>query len=247
MENGVWSRPELVEFTNPKYIYAYPFLTYDGKELYFISNQPAQTPRLEDEYNIWVTRKKGGRWETPSPLPPPINGGGSTSGPSVSRNGVLYYTLITDKEQAIYRSRMVDGEYTKPEKLPVEVNSTDNQFDGVIAPDESYLLLPVFNREDTLGSVDLYVTFRDKENNWSPVKNLGKIINTEKTESAARISADGKYIFLSGLYETHHWGEDPLSYAKILHYFTKPGGGREDIYWVDAEFIEELRPKKRNR
>lgn len=177
-------------------------------------------------------------------MPYPVNGSGITSGPSVTTSGVLYYTLITEKEQAIYRSRYIDGIYSEPERLPDAVNSTDNQFDGVIAPDESYMLLPVYNKSDSYGSVDLYVTFRDVHDNWTPVVNLGREINTKLVESAARISPDGKYIFLTVLYITHNWGNESLSYSDITNYFTKPGYGRADIYWISAKIIEDLKPDK---
>ncbi len=246
IENGVWTRPEFVSFTNLEYLAAYPFLSYDGKELYFVSNEPTNTVDLKDEYNIWVARRNGNKWDTPTPLPYPVNGRGITSGASVTTSGVLYYTLITEKEQAIYRSINIDGVYSEPERLPDAVNSTDNQFDGVIAPDESYMLLPVYNRSDSYGSVDLYVTFRDEDDNWTPVANLGGVINTERVESAARISPDGKYIFLSGLYVIHNWGNESLRYSDIINYFTKPAYGRADIYWVSAKILDAFRPTDLN-
>jgi len=242
IENGQWSRPEFVSFTNMEYIYVYPFLSYDGKELYFISNEPTGSEDLKDEYNIWVVRRNGDKWGVPVVLPYPVNGRGITSGPSVTTSGVLYYTLITEKEQAIYRSRYVDGIYSEPERLPDAVNSTDNQFDCVIAPDESYMLLPVYNKSDSYGAADLYVTFRDNHDNWTPVVNLGNKINTKRVESAARISPDGKYIFLTGLYINHNWGNESLSYSDILNYFTKPGYGKADIYWVSSKIIEPYKP-----
>jgi hypothetical protein len=243
MVDGIWSPPEFIGFTKPDYVYIYPFLSYDGSSLYFISNEPTNDSLLHDEYNIWMSTRRGNQWSDPVPLPSPINGRGITSGPSVSTSGTLYYTLITDKEQAIYCSEFINGKYSEPVKLPAEVNSTDNQFDGVIAPDESYMLLPVYNKSDSYGKADLYITFRDDRDRWTPVVNMGSIINTKQTESAARISPDGKYIFLTGLYVTHNWGNDSLSYSDVLNYFTMPGYGRADIYWVSAKIIEEFRPK----
>jgi len=223
----------------------YPFLSYDGKELYFTSNKPVDDPEIESEYNFWVSKRDGDSWTEPTPLPPPINGRGNTTGISVSTNGGIYYTLITDEEQAIYRSYYKDGTYSEPERLPDTVNSTNAQFDGVIAPDESYMILPVYNREDSLGSTDLYVTFRDENDNWTPVVNLGSKINTKFTESAARITADGKYLVFTGMLESHNWGNESLSFADILNYYTKPGYGNPDIYWVDAKFLDQFRSSKK--
>ena len=242
IENGKWTSPEIVEFEGAgQHLAVYPFLSYDGKELYFVSDKPTDNPDLKDDYNIWVSRKEGDKWGAPTVLPFPVNGNGNTSGPSVTNAGVLYYTIITDQEQAIYRSRLIDGVYSEPEKLPEEVNSTDNQFDGVISPDESYMILPVHGRSDSKGSIDLYITFRDENNNWTPVVNLGDAINTERVESAARISSDGKYIFLTGLYIDHNWGKEPLGYADILNYFKEPGYGRADIYWISADYLDRFR------
>lgn len=165
IENGEWTRPEFIGFTNREYMYAYPFLSYDGKELYFISNESAGLPELKDEYNIWVVRKNGDKWDTPVILPYPVNGRGITPGPSLSDSGVLHCTLISEKEQAIYRSEYKNGTYSEPEKLHNEVNSTRNPFDGVTDPDENDTLLPVYNKSDTDGSVDLYITFRDNHDN----------------------------------------------------------------------------------
>jgi len=241
--NGVWTVPEFMSFTKSEYLYAYPFLSYDGSSLYFVSNEPTNDSLLRDDYNIWGSKRNGNKWDAPEPLPFPINGRGITSGPSVSLSGTLYYTVINEKEQAIYSSRLINGEYTEPEKLPVEVNSTDNQFDGVISPDESYLILPVFNRQDSYGMTDLYITFRNSDGSWTPVKNMGSIINTKLTESAARISADGKFIFLTGLYTTNNWDNNTLDYSQVLDYYTKPGYGRSDIYWISSTIVDKLRAK----
>lgn len=240
--DGRWTQPDFVSFTDKEFLQGYPFLSYDGTELFFTSNKPTNDPEIESEYNFWVSERDGDSWAEPTPLPPPINGRGNTTGISVSTNGGIYYTLITDEEQAIYRSYFKDGTYSEPERLPDTVNSTSAQFDGVIAPDESYMILPVYDREDSLGSTDLYVTFRDEKDNWTPVVNLGTKINSKFTESAARITTDGKYLVFTGMLESHNWGSEELSFADILNFYTKPGYGNPDIYWVDIKFLDRFRP-----
>jgi hypothetical protein len=247
VENEKWTSPEFVSFTDMNYIQAYPFLSYDGSELYFTSNMPTNNPDLKNEYNIWIAKRNGNDWGDPVPLPLPINGRGDVSGPSLSKTGGFYYTLISEKEQAIYRSQYNEGKYSEPERLPDTVNSTDSQFDGVIAADESFMILPVYNRKDTYGSTDLYVTFRDENDEWTPVVNLGDEVNSKFTESSARITPDGKYMFFTGLLETHNWGNDSLSYSDVLNYYTKPGYGNPDIYWVDIKFLDQFRPTVSNK
>jgi len=37
--------------------------------------------------------------------------------------------------------------------------------------------------------------------------------------------------------------EVALTYSELENRFHNPGNGNMDIYWVDAEFINRLRPK----
>jgi hypothetical protein len=45
------------------------------------------------------------------------------------------------------------------------------------------------------GGWDLYLSFRDQNNLWSGLLNLGNTINTSDNESNAAFSPDGKYLF----------------------------------------------------
>jgi len=35
----------------------------------------------------------------------------------------------------------------------------------------------------------------------------------------------------------------PLTSPRPLKYFTAPRNGNSDVYWIDAAFIQKLRPK----
>ncbi|UCC45488.1 MAG: PD40 domain-containing protein [Candidatus Zixiibacteriota bacterium] len=243
IENGVWTVPEFVNFADREFVQGYPFLSYDGTELYYTSNKPTNDPQFNNQYNFWVVRKDSSGWGEPVLMPAPINGRGEVTGISVTTSGVVYYTLMTADEQLIYRSAFSDGKYSEPERLPDAVNSVKSQFDGVIAPDESYMILPVYGRDDSYGSTDLYITFRDENDNWTPVRNMGEAFNSKFTEGAARITPDGKYILFTGKLESHNWNEDSAGFYDILNYNTKPQHGSFDIYWVDAGIIDQFRPE----
>jgi Tol biopolymer transport system component len=76
-------------------------------------------------------------------------------------------------------------------------------------------------RPDDLGRGDLYISFKKKDSSWTPLKNMGKEINSEYTDYCPMLSPDGKYLF-----------------------FTSTRTGNGDIYWVDAKIIEDLKPKE---
>lgn len=245
MENGSWLPPEVLKFSGSSYMDAYPFISYDGKELFFQSDRPTERDDLKDKYNIWSSKRINDDWSAPEPLPAPINGRGDVSGPSMSKSGTFYFTKIASNSgDTIYQSEYKDGKFSEPIQMLGSLDSKSSYFDGVISPDGSYYILCIYDGENSLGGTDLYITFKDDKNVWSPLKNLGDKINTKFNEGSATISADGKYIFFSGMGTNHNYYGDSLSYADILNFNVKPQCGNSDIYWVDAKIIEDLKTKK---
>ena len=246
MKDGIWSFPEVMKISGDRYDYMYPFITYDGSELFFQSDLPTGKPQLKDKYNIWRCKRIDNTWSDPEPLPLPINGRGDVSGPSLSKLGDFYFTLMSGNPEVdgIYKSQYNNGIFSEPERLPESVNVKQGSFDGVISPDGSYYLVNVYRKEDSNGETDLYVSFKNDDGNWTPLKNLGSNINTKLNEGSARISSYGQYIFFSGLLGNQDFYSDYPSYSDILNSRIKPLYGNYDIYWVSAKVINDLKPKK---
>lgn len=89
-EAGAWSKPEAASFALPlPVVEADPFVTPDGKRLYFISSR--QDPRHE-HFDIWfVERQVNGSWSEPQRLPEPVNSKGSELLPRQDLQGRLYF------------------------------------------------------------------------------------------------------------------------------------------------------------
>lgn len=89
-EGGDWSAPEPAAFGLPlPVIEADPFVTHDGRRLYFISSR--QAPERED-FDIWyVERGSQGVWEPPRRLPEPVNSDHAELLPRVTADGTLYF------------------------------------------------------------------------------------------------------------------------------------------------------------
>ena len=213
-----WSEPQTLPFSG-QYIDAYVALHPDGSRLYFQSNRPIDRTISNYKWNIWYVDRIEDTWGERKPIDQAVNGRNNVSGPSVTRDGTMYFTLITGRRNDIYRSEYVNGKYQIPEKLPDTVNGAEQQFDSYIAPDESYLLFDSYQRSDSCGGTDLYVSFRDEDGNWSEARNLGPTINTNDDEGPATISPDSKYIF----------------------YSRYNGNNNPDIFWFDAQFLNDLR------
>ena len=136
---------------------------------------------------------------------------------TASSKGTYYFDEATETGPLRY-SRLIDGKREKPRTLNIDVGKWNAH--PFIAPDESYLIWDD-QREEGNGSSDLYISFRQKDGSWGASIHLGDKINTEFEDAYGSVTPDGKYFFFT------------RSFAP----------GKANIYWVDAQIIETLRPK----
>ena len=132
-------------------------------------------------------------------------------------NGVLRY------------SRLIDGKRESPMPFGKEINTGKWNAHPFIAPDESYIIWDG-ERESGFGDNDLFISFRQLDGSWGEAINMGDKINTEAPENGAGVTPDGKYLFFN-----RNTGVGEVN--------KNAGVGDGDLYWVDAQIIENLRPK----
>lgn len=219
---GYWKPPRRASFSNHA-TDVDAAISPDGKRLFFGTKRPrtGETGESRSGFDIWVADLTETGWGEEYSLGTPVNSGQSQVYPTVAENGTLYFQAIRDEgygKADIYRSRLSGGKYQEPENLGPVVNSEHYEGDVYIDPDESYLIVSIHGREDELGGGDLYISFRRPDYSWSPPKNMGPGINSDKREFCPMVSPDGKYLF-----------------------FTSKRRGPGDIYWVDARVIETFR------
>ncbi len=118
---------------------------------------------------------------------------------------------------SIRYSRLMKGIREKPRTWEIEM-APIKKTHPFIAPDESYL---IFDSRRENGNLDIYISYRQKDGSWGAAMNLGDKVNTDLPDAYGSVTSDGKYFF-----------------------FTRfSGDGKKDLMWVDAGFIEALRPK----
>lgn len=146
---------------------------------------------------------------------------------SSSANGTYYFdSYYKEKPDFPIRfSRSVNGEYESPKQLDETINSGIKNFNHpFIAPDESYLIWDAV-KESGSGSSDIYISFKKPDGSWGNAINLGDKINTSAWEASAFVTPDGKYLFFS-----RNIGSE--NYENV------------DIYWVDAQIIENIKEEQ---
>ena len=196
--DGRWSTPKVAPFSG-KYRDADPFVTPDGKRLYFISDRPVDGTPKED-MDIWVmARTESGEWGEPQNLGAPVNSKGSEWLPRPASSGTLYFG--SDRPGGLgatdlYRARSAGGKFEGPENLGPAINGPAEEYEGCIAPDESFLVFMAAGRPDDAGGGDLYISYR-KDGEWAAAKHFGPAINRRGLEISPYLSFDGKSFFFS--------------------------------------------------
>ncbi|MDN3922686.1 hypothetical protein [Roseateles violae] len=146
-ERGGWSRPVPPPFPAPAPVLeGDPFVTPDGRQLYFISSRHAhQAGRGNEDLDIWVAdRLPGGGWsKTPRRLPEPVNSEGSELLPRLTREGVLYFGSSRPGGQGgsdIYMARQEHDEAWTVSAV-AELNTPMNEYEAEVSLDGRRLVL----------------------------------------------------------------------------------------------------------
>jgi hypothetical protein len=212
--DGKWGRPVVVAFSG-KYNDTDPFVSPDGKKIFFISNRPVSSgvDMPQKHYHIWyVDHISGAEWSTPKHVDAPVNLDTSNNyAPSVSSSGTLYFCSRGrdgNKGMCGYSAKWLGDHYDQPRQL-VLLGKEDIQ-DPFTAPDESYVVF--------LSGNDIYYCPK-AGSEWGTAQKLGPEVNNGDSNSSPYVSRDGKMLYYSsgrvkGFYKRDFKGK-PLNYDQL--------------------------------
>jgi len=198
---GQWTEPVRMPFDGEFENWDFQF-SRKGCSLYFTSRRPAVFDGKTSHYShIWQTEYGEDGWTEPVLVPSPVNELGTYSGyPSLTRDGTVYFHSERPDSKGkidIYRARLVDGRYSEAENLGGPVNTYNRELDPAIAPDESALVFLSNRPNDGPHAYDLYISYRDAEDNWSEPQGLFSLVG--EGSGLPGFSTDGKYFFFTGV------------------------------------------------
>lgn len=226
---GKWLKPCLLKFEGSDKVPFNPTFSNDSKKIIF--TMVSTTWPDTDIYSIALS--DSGYASVPERMDIPINTSNLDFGYFMDKDGAIYFTGHREEFVGglfdIYVCHKENEKYvTKNLKI---LNSPLDDAAPFVSPDGTYMIYEqmvnetgmVYNDSTSrIIRIDLFVSFRDKNNNWSPPINLGKPINSNKYKTYRPvISTDGKFLFYSQ---------------------TAEKGAA--VYWVSTKVIERLRPNK---
>ena len=240
--DGRWTEPRIASFSG-RYWDFDPVFTPDGSKVLFASDRPVPGKEKADkDFDLWVVERTAtGAWGEPRPLGPNVNSDEDETFASMASDGTLYFVSAREGGRAhlaLFRSRLVDGEYGPPEKLTGPVNDPLNwSLEVLVAPDQSFLLLVPYGRPDGAGSFDIYLSRRDGES-WTAPVSLGPKVNTRARDYSPRFSPDGRFLFWSS---ERGFATDPPSRARtdaeLRRGLASTLNGWGNVYQIDLRAL----------
>lgn len=176
-----------------------PVISPDGKTLYFDrSNHP---DNLGDD-DIWVsTLQRDGAWSAAVNIGPPLNNRYNNFVSSVMPDGTLLLGNVYFPDgrmgPGVSMVRKARNGWGTPQGLKIrDYYSTSQAANYRLANDGKTLLMSI-QRQDSYGEMDIYVSFLEKNGEWSAPMNIGSDVNTRGYDRTPFLAADGVTLYFS--------------------------------------------------
>jgi Tol biopolymer transport system component len=229
---GQWGKPHIAAFSG-RWGDWDPFLSPDGRQIYFVSNRPLDTTgenKFKRSTHLWYADRLGeDRWSEPLCLKDSFNMDGiGNYAPTVSRNkDLFFYSPQRDKagKGKSYFAKWTGDHYGEPKVLLL--NGNEEISDPYIAPDESYIIFVSGN--------DLYISYRHGDS-WSAGEKLGPQVNDGSSNYDPTVSPDGKMLYFTSTRIRGYYKRDPkslpLDYDGLLKEMNGIFNGKGNIFMI---------------
>lgn len=183
-----------------------PVISPDGSQLYFHrEGHPQNGNQQKYSLDIWLSSKSGDTWMPAYRLNTPFNNVVINNLYSVSTDGNTMVTNWTEEDETTTTNmgfgiitKSEDG-WSAPKKLAIqgfEKMCKGRYQHGYLSVDGKTFLMS-FSEKKKSKVDDIYVSFMNKQGQWSSPMNLGDEINTDSTETIPFLAPDGATLYFS--------------------------------------------------
>lgn len=212
---GEWTSPERLAFCDNKMNEATIAVSSDEKKVYVYQDATGGG-------DIYYSNFAGNKFEDLSELEyEDVNTKFWETHCTVTPDGQTMY-FVSDRPggyggRDIYRIvKLPNGEWSKAQNMGPQINTPFDE-DSPYIDVNNKTLYYASNGDKSMGGMDIFVTFRDADNNWSEPLNLGYPINSTGDDVFYTTTVDGLRGYLSS--------------------FRKGGHGEKDIYEIQNDYL----------
>ncbi len=188
-KDGKWTTPEPLARLNSLYNDEAPYITPDGKVLFFASDRDGSKEMPKDEsgrikvsFDIYWSRLENGQWSLPLPVPGEVNTEHHERSPSLDlKTGFLFFARWPfgdfDRSQ-IMAAKYTNGRFVGTAVLPESINAGYQEagFTPALERDGFYFSS---RRPGGVGGWDVYFVPLTKEGGFGEIEHLGPEVNSE--------------------------------------------------------------------
>lgn len=184
-----WSPATLAPFSG-QYRDVDPFLTADGKRLYFSSDRP-RAGTEETSFSTWYVQRTASGWSGPIDPGPPLNSEATDIYVSAARDGTLVFNSQRDGTNRVYISREIDGAWLEPQAL--QFGSVESAGNPRISPNGDYIVM-VMVQDDS--AADLFYSCKTAAGWLEPVE-LAAGVNSAFADFAPALDDSGETLYFT--------------------------------------------------
>ena len=193
-KNGSWSSPSAMPFSGP-YSDDDPFVSPDGRWLYFVSNRPASDDDKSLDGDIWRYCLGDSRdLERLS-----INSNVAEYSPVVTESGTLYFASTREGgygQGDLYMATRNGPDFNTPTTLGASVNSPTGEWNLWVSADETEMIFEASSRATNVSaSGDLYYSYRSALG-WEPAVPLDRL-NTSGSDLMPRMHPNNRTLYFT--------------------------------------------------
>jgi hypothetical protein len=159
-------------------------------------------------------------WSSPKILQTPISSTSREANACMTNDGTIYFSSNRNcegKENChtadLFYSKSLDNKYQSANVISEFISSNDEE-SVFISPKQDYILFCRYTDNETW--MDLYISYRDINNNWIEPQMVDSTINSKDWDRRPFVSIDNEFLFFTRL----QIGEKGLA--------------ESDIYWVNT-------------
>ena len=180
-----------------------PIISPDGNTLYFARKYAPENMGVEKKDDIYISQKlNANTWSKAQNIGSPLNTDEHNFVCAISPDGnTMYlanrYDYRTEGQRVAVSYRNDKGKWSKPSALNIVNMYNKSKYACYHLSIDEKVMVMAIERNDTYGDMDLYVSFRYADGNWSEPLNMGSDLNTAGAEASVFLAADGKTLYFS--------------------------------------------------